>query len=74
MDIVQRALKFVDDGKTYFASTDDRIEASRQVKEMVLGVNEVYKKTKDPELMDLMKRLTEMKKKIEKRLKGVPKV
>ena len=33
-------------------------------------VNEIYKENKDPELMDLMKRLTVIKKKIEVRLKG----
>jgi len=37
-----------------------------------LGVNEIYKTSKDPKLMDLMKRLTTIKQKIEKRLKGRP--
>ena len=74
MSIVERAVAFVEKGKTYFPSTDERIAASREVKELILGVNEVYKENKDPKLMDIMKQLTEMKKKIEKKLKGVPKV
>lgn len=73
MDIIKRALEF-ETKKTSFPSTNERIQASREVKSLILGVNEVYKESKDPELMDLMKRLTVMKKKIEKRLNGVPKV
>jgi hypothetical protein len=46
--------------------------ASREVKALILELNEVYKQTKDPELMDLMKRLTVVKQRIEKRLKGRP--
>jgi len=53
-------------------STSDRVVASREAKRLILEINEIYKKTKDPELMDLMKRLTEKKRKIEKRLKGRP--
>jgi len=37
-----------------------------------LEINDVYKETKDSDLMDLMKRLTVIKQKIEKRLKGRP--
>jgi len=37
---------------------------------LILGINELYKKNKDADLMDLMKRLTVIKQKIEKRLKG----
>ena len=53
-------------------STSDRVQASRDAKEIILAINEIYKKTKDAELMNLMKRLTEKKQKIEKRLKGSP--
>ncbi len=53
-------------------STSDRVAASREAKKLILAINEVYKKTKDSQLMDLMKRLTEKKRKIEKRLKGNP--
>ncbi len=45
-----------------FQTTSDRIVASREVKALILGVNEIYKENKDPELMDLMKRLTVIKK------------
>ena len=51
-------------------STSDRVVASRRAKELVLAINEIYKKTKDSKLMDAMKRITEKKKKIDKRLKG----
>ncbi len=53
-------------------STSDRVEASRKAKKLILSINEIYKKTKDANLMNLMKRLTEKKQKIEKRLKGNP--
>ncbi len=53
-------------------STSDRVHASRKGKELILALNEVYKETKDEEIMDLMKRLTAKKQKIEKRLKGRP--
>lgn len=53
-------------------STSDRVEASREAKSLILSINEIYKKTQDTELMDLMKRLTDKKRKIEKRLKGAP--
>ena len=55
-----------------FKNTSERIEASREVKALILGINEIYKTSKDQELMDLMKDLTVVKQKIEKRLKGRP--
>lgn len=69
MEIIDKALEF-ETRKLSFQTTSDRIVASREVKALILGVNEVYKETKDPELMELMKRLTVIKKKIEVRLKG----
>ncbi|WP_299890839.1 hypothetical protein [uncultured Lacinutrix sp.] len=71
MDMLKRALEFEQEG-TSFKTTNERIVASRKAKEMILGLNEIYKETKDPELMDVMKRLTVIKQKIEKRLKGRP--
>ena len=53
-------------------STSDMVEASREAKKLILSINEIYKKTKDSKLMDVMKSLTEKKRKIEKRLKGTP--
>lgn len=69
MDIINEALQFEQEKMT-FKTTSDRIKASRKAKELILGVNEVYKESKDATLMDLMKRLTVIKQKIEKRLKG----
>ena len=71
MELLERAVEF-ENRKFSFKTTSDRILASREVKALVLELNEEYKKDKNPELMDLMKRLTVVKQKIEKRLKGRP--
>ncbi|QNM85829.1 hypothetical protein H9I45_06110 [Polaribacter haliotis] len=71
MTLKEKAVEF-ETRKFSFKTTSDRILASREVKALVLELNEEYKKEKDPELMDLMKRLTVVKQKIEKRLKGRP--
>jgi len=71
MDILDRATEF-EQRKHKFITTSDRIIASREVKGLILEINEIYKESKDPSLMDLMKRLTVIKQKIEKRLKGRP--
>ena len=71
MDIISNALEF-EQRKQSFKTTSERIEASREVKDLILSLNQIYKKEKDPEIMDLMKRLTVIKQKIEKRLKGRP--
>ena len=68
MELVEKALEF-EQRKISLKSTNDRIIASKEVKALILGLNEIYKKTKNPELMDIMKRLTVIKQKIEKRLK-----
>ncbi|MFD0836637.1 hypothetical protein ACFQ0I_12735 [Mariniflexile aquimaris] len=69
MDIINEALEFE---KTKFRSlsTSDRIEISRRAKALILGLNEIYKRKKDEQLMDIMKRLTAIKRKVEKRLNG----
>ena len=46
--------------------------AAREAKDLILSLNEVYKENKDVKIMDLMKRLTLIKQKIERRLKGKP--
>ncbi|NNE76917.1 MAG: hypothetical protein HKN31_07570 [Pricia sp.] len=69
MDLLHRANDF-ENRKWSGMTTSDRINASREAKELILSLNEVYKKTKDESLMDMMKRLTVIKRKIEKRLKG----
>lgn len=71
MSLIDKAIEF-ENRKFSFKTTSDRILASREVKELILGLNEIYKKDKDAEIMDLMKRLTVVKQKIEKRLKGRP--
>lgn len=71
MNLTDRATEF-ENRKFSFKTTSDRILASREVKALILELNEVYKQEKDPEIMDLMKRLTAVKQKIEKRLKGRP--
>ena len=68
MDLIEKALKF-EQGKLILKSKNDRIIASQKIKTMILGINEIYKKSKNPELMELMKRLTMVKQKVEKRLK-----
>lgn len=71
MTLLERAEEF-ETRKHRFVTTSDRILASREVKALILEINEVYKKTKEPKLMDMMKRLTVVKQRIEKRLKGKP--
>ncbi len=71
MDLIKEALEFEKE-KTTFKTTNERIVASRKTKAFILGLNEIYKENKDPEIMDIMKRLTVIKQKIEKRLKGRP--
>lgn len=73
MDLIERALEF-EKRKMSSLTTSDRILISREAKELILSLNEVYKKTKDVEIMDMMKRLTVIKKKVEKRLNIVPTV
>ena len=71
MDLLERAVEF-ENRKFSFKTTSDRIIASREVKALILELNEIYKQEKNPEIMDQMKRLTAVKQKIEKRLKGRP--
>ncbi|WP_296636487.1 hypothetical protein [Polaribacter sp.] len=71
MDLVNKAIEF-ENRKMRFPTTSDRILASREAKSLILALNEIYKETKDGKLMDIMKRLTAKKQKIEKRLKGKP--
>jgi len=71
MDLIKKALEF-ESRKKSSLSTSDRVKFSREAKELILGLNEEFKVNKDPEIMDLMKRLTVIKQKIEKRLKGRP--
>ena len=69
MEIINEALQF-EQQKLTLRTTSDRIVASRRAKDLILRLNEIYKENKDAAIMDLMKRLTVIKRKIEKRLKG----
>ncbi|MFT5215624.1 MAG: hypothetical protein ACI83H_000740 [Glaciecola sp.] len=71
MDLIKKALEF-ENRKKSSLSTSQRVEFSREAKALILGLNEIYKEKKDEEIMDVMKRLTAIKQKIEKRLKGRP--
>ncbi|MBQ0787768.1 MAG: hypothetical protein KBT69_09715 [Oceanihabitans sp.] len=71
MDIIDKALEF-EKQKLNSLSTSDRVIIVREAKALILGLNEIYKEKKDTEIMDIMKRLTAIKVKVEKRLKGRP--
>ena len=66
---MEKALEF-EGRKHVYKSTNEKIVAAREVKGLILNLNEIYKENKDPEIMDIMKRLTVIKRKVEKRLKG----
>lgn len=71
MEILQEAEVF-EKTKMSNMSNSDRVTASREAKRLVLAINQIYKKTKEATLMDVMKRLTIKKKIIDIRLKGRP--
>jgi hypothetical protein len=71
MDLINEAIAFEKE-KMSNMSSSDRVVASREAKRLILALNEIYKKTNDANLMDIMKRLTVKKKRIEIRLKGRP--
>jgi hypothetical protein len=71
MDIIDKALEF-EQQRLSSLSTSDRIKISREAKALILSLNEIYKRKKDDRIMDIMKRLTAIKRKVEKRLKGRP--
>jgi len=73
MDLINKALEF-EKQKRSSLSTSDRVKISREAKSLILGLNEIYKEKKDAKIMDIMKRLTVIKRRIEKRLKGRPNV
>lgn len=69
MKLIEKALEFEKRSMARM-TTSDRVLASREAKAIVLAINTIYKKTKDPKLMDIMKLVTIKKRKIDKRLKG----
>ncbi len=68
MELLQRAEEF-ENRKWSRITTSERVQASRDLKQLILDINEVYKKTREQHLMEVMKRLTAIKRKVEKRLK-----
>ena len=71
MELIEKALEY-EKRKMRFPTTSDRIMAAREAKGLILSLNEIFKKNKDPNIMEIMKRLTVIKQRIEKRLKGKP--
>ena len=71
MELIEKALEF-ENRKMRFPTTSDRVLATREAKSLILGLNEIYKENKDENIMDIMKRLTVIKQRIERRLKGKP--
>ncbi|GIR22077.1 MAG: hypothetical protein CM15mP36_12840 [Flavobacteriales bacterium] len=71
IEIIDKAIEF-ENRKHVYKSTNEKIVASREVKSLILELNEIYKENKDSDIMDMMKRLTVIKRKVEKRLKGRP--
>ncbi|WP_133643967.1 hypothetical protein [Zeaxanthinibacter enoshimensis] len=69
MDLQERVSEFLQ-LKMSHMSTSDRITASRKAKNLILELNEIYKVKKDQKIMDTMKKITEVKRKVEKRLNG----
>lgn len=67
-ELLKEALEF-EKSKMPITSTTERILVSRKAKRIILALNEIYKETKDVEIMDIMKRLTAIKQRAEKRLK-----
>ena len=67
MEIITQALDF-ENRKLSLKTTNERILASKEVKGLILNLNEIYKENKDQNIMDLMKRLTTIKRKVESRL------
>ena len=70
MDILLKEAQQFESAKMRHMSTSDRVVASREAKRLVLAINEIYKKTQDASLMEMMKKITVKKQKIDKRLKG----
>lgn len=69
LELINKALEF-EQRKMRSLSTSDRVKISREAKTLILDLNQIYKSKKDQKIMDIMKRLTAIKRKVEKRLKG----
>ncbi len=69
LELINKALE-LEQRKMRALSTSDRVKISREAKSLILDLNQIYKIKKDDKIMDIMKRLTVIKRKVEKRLKG----
>lgn len=67
MSTLEQALEFEDQTKR-FKSRDEKIQAGKKAKELILKLNEMYKSSHDESIMDVMKRLTRIKRRAEGRL------
>ena len=68
LELIQQALEFEKNEKS-FKSRNEKIIAAREAKRIILSINDIYKKCSDQKLMNIMKRLSVIKIKLEKRLK-----
>ena len=68
IELVSQALEFEKNEKS-FKTRNDKIIAVKEAKRIILSINDVYKKNRDEKLMSIMKRLSIIKIKLEKRLK-----
>ena len=68
VELVSQALEFEKNEKS-FKTRNEKIIAAKKAKEMILDINEVYKKNNEQNLMSIMKRLSLIKIKLEKKLK-----
>ena len=66
-DLIAKAQEFEKTHKS-LKSISQKVEGAREVKDLILSINKVYKESKENDLMDLMKRLTVIKQKLDKRL------
>ncbi len=69
MDIFKQAMAF-ENAKMSRMTTSDRVKASREAKRLNLAIYEIYKETKNADLIGIMKRLTKKKKNNDKHLRG----
>ena len=68
LELVSQALEFEKNEKS-FKTRNDKIIALKEAKRIILSINDVYKRNRDEKLMNIMKRVSVIKIKLEKRLK-----
>lgn len=68
LELVSQAIEFEKNEKS-FKTRSEKIIAVKEAKKIILSLNEIYKKDRDEELMNIMKRISVIKIKLEKRLR-----